>query len=133
MSRCLICTLFVATWWSPVCAQNQVVQQPVVRQFRVGTSVSVPDGGRAFLGGVSQGATGTKRFGGPLRSGTNSGRESSNSSVSVSVQILDFEELDAAALQAARRGAARATSDKTPLNSRAAHAWRSLEAGHARR
>ncbi len=106
-------------------AQDRVVQQPVIRQMRVGTSVSVPDRGRAFLGGVSQGATSTKRFGGPFRSGTNTGREFSNSSQSVSVYIHDFEAMDAALLNAAEPLTPRPKSDR-PLNPRAAHAWESL-------
>lgn len=106
-------------------AQDRVVQQPVVRQFRVGTSVSVPDRGRALLGGISQGATGTRRFGGPLRSGTNSGREFSNSSQSVSVYIHDFDAMDTALLNAADESASGSRFER-PLHSRAASAWESL-------
>lgn len=125
-----IAVLF-ACMTSSAYAQNQVVQQPVVRQIRIGTAVSVPDGGRAYLGGVSKGAMGANRYGGPFRSGTNSGREFSNSSMSVSVYIHDFEAMDEALLNEAARVPVR--REKTPLSSRAAHAWRSLEAHHAPR
>lgn len=112
--------------------QQQVVQQPVVRQFRVGTAVSVPDGGRAFLGGFSRGASGTNRYGGPLRSGTNTGREFSNSSQSVSVYIHDFEAMDAALLNAAAAASPSIPSTRsrtsTSINPRATHAWQSLQA-----
>lgn len=107
-------------------AQDRAVQQPVVRQFGVGSSVSVPDRGRALLGGVSRGATSTKRFGGPFRSGTNTGREFSNSSVSVSVYIHDFEAMDAALLNAAEASPAAKSKSNVQLNPRAATAWESL-------
>ena len=106
-------------------AQDRVVQQPVIRQFGVGTAVSVPDRGRAYLGGVSRGATSTKRFGGPFRSGTSSGREFSNSSQSVSVYIHDFEAMDAALLRAAEASATR-NQPAGQISPRAAAAWDSL-------
>lgn len=106
-------------------AQDRVVQQPVIRQFGVGTAVSVPDRGRAYLGGVSRGATSTKRFGGPFRSGTSSGREFSNSSQSVSVYIHDFEAMDAALLHAAEVSATR-NQPAGQISPRAAAAWDSL-------
>ncbi len=107
-------------------AQDRAVQQPVVRQFGVGTSVSVPDRGRAYLGGVSRGATSTKRFGGPFRSGTNTGREFSNSSVTTSVYIHDFDAMDAALLNAAQESAASRPKPTAQLNPRASTAWESL-------
>lgn len=113
-------------------AQEQVVQQPVIRQLRIGTSVSVPDRGRARLGGVSRGATSTNRYGGPLRSGTSSGREFSNSSMSVSVYIHDFDAMDAALLQAGKTANSE-TRHPVKMSPRAAHAWRSLNAGYAGR
>lgn len=130
MRRILTLALLFACMTSSASAQNQVVQQPVVRQMRVGTAVSVPDRGRAFLGGVNKGAVGANRYGGPFRSGTNSGREFSNSSMSVSVYIHDFEAMDEALLNEAARP--QAHHDTTQLTPRAAHAWRSLEARHAR-
>lgn len=131
MRHLLPVTLFLSSWMPSAWAQDQAVQQPVIRQMRIGTSVSVPDRGRAYLGGVGKGAMGTNRYGGPLRSGTNSGREFSNSSMCVSVYIHDFEEMDQALLNVARSSHPR--RDEKQLNSRAAHAWRSLESGRARR
>lgn len=130
MLRSLSVMMLICGSATPVLAQNQVVQQPVVQQTQIGTAVSVPDRGRAFLGGVSRGAVGTNRYG-PFRSGTNSGREFSGSSQTVSVQILDYEELDQAALNAARNSSPRREAKR--LNPRATHAWRTLAARHANR
>lgn len=132
MRHAILPTLILLCGVAFVHAQDRVVQQPVIRQMRVGTSVSVPDGGRAFLGGVSQGATSTKRFGGPFRSGTNSGREFSNSSQSVSVYIHDFDAMDAALLNAAGESAGRSQAG-TRVNSRATAAWESLRTRQAGR
>lgn len=146
MRTILPMALLITAWISPAWAQDLAVQQPVVRQFGVGTSVSVPDRGRAYLGGVRKGAMGTNRYGGPFRSGTNSGLEHSNSSMSVSVYIHDFEAMDEALLNAAENrsagnrspgnhseGPALNRRQEKPLSPRAANAWRSLEARHARR
>lgn len=133
MLRQLLMVIAVLGVAAPAFAQNQAVQQPVVRQQRLGTSVSVPDRGRAFLGGVSSGATSTNRYG-PFRSGTNSGREFSNSSQTVSVYIHDFEEMDQALLNSGRpQNRAAARRDEKPLNPRAAHAWRTLASRHGQR
>ena len=128
--RFLTVTLLLLSGASQIIAQDRAVQQPVVRQFRVGTAVSVPDRGRAFLGGVSKAAIGTNRYGGPLRSGTNSGREFSNSSQSVSVYIHDFEAMDAALLNAAAPSPTTRSRSDTPINPRATHAWQTLQARH---
>jgi hypothetical protein len=104
----------------------QVVQQPVVRQFGIGSSVSVPDGGRAHLGGVSRAASGRNSYG-PIRSGTNSGFEMSNASQSVSVSIIDLDTMDQELLESASRNAA-ARADKRKIPPRAELAWQSLQA-----
>ena len=132
MRHSILPTLIILSGAAFAQAQDRVVQQPVIRQMRVGTSVSVPDGGRAFLGGVSQGATSPKRFGGPFRSGTNTGREFSNSSQSVSVYIHDFEAMDAASLNAAEDSSMRSKPDLR-MSPRAASAWESLRTRQAGR
>lgn len=45
------------------CAFGQVVQLPTFHRFSVNTSVSVPDRGSAYLGGVGRAAYGSSRFG----------------------------------------------------------------------
>lgn len=105
----------------------QVVQQPVVRHFSLGTSVSVPDGGRAYLGGVSRSATGRKSSG-LLRTGTSSGFEMSNASQSASVTVLDFEAMDQALLESGERIAAARAANKRQIHPRAELAWQALQA-----
>ncbi len=78
---------------SPSHAQELRVQQPIVQQFSAGTTVSVPDRGRALLGGVNSGATRSKRVG-PFRRGSSYGQEFRSSTSSVGVYIHDFESMD---------------------------------------
>ena len=87
----------VATMTAPVAAQQVTVQQPAVQTFGVGTSVSVPDRGRMYLGGVSSGRSARSTYG-PLRSGTSLGSEYSGSSMSVGVYIHDLRAMDEALL-----------------------------------
>lgn len=75
------------------------VQLPTFSYFSTGTTVTVPDRGRAYLGGVSRAATGRNEFGLPmlpLRPFRNSGigREMSASGVHVTATIHDFEAID---------------------------------------
>ena len=129
--------LFAQAPVRPNVAPQQVIQQPIVRQFGVTTSVSVPDRGRALLGGVNRGAIGRKTYG-PLRSGTSSGAEYSSASQSASVYIFDFDAMDQALLDAADREAptssrgnrtsSAARSSKAKINSRAEQAWHSFQA-----
>lgn len=74
------------------------VQLPTFSQFTVITTVSVPDGGTAYLGGVGRGADRNVTRGmGPLRNrGLSSSREASG--VSVSATIIDHDEIDRAIL-----------------------------------
>jgi hypothetical protein len=78
-------------------AQGLTVQQPVVSTFSVGTSVSVPDRGSAFLGGVGS-ARSSRTTTGPLRNGSSIGLERQASSVSTSVYIHDLRAMDEALL-----------------------------------
>jgi hypothetical protein len=81
-------------------AQQIAVQQPVIENFAVGTTVSVPDRGSMFLGGVGSAASGRSTYG-PLRTNSSFGWSRSASSVSVHVQIHDLAAMDEAVLAAA--------------------------------
>lgn len=73
------------------------VQQPVVRTTSVGTTVSVPDRGRVFLGGVSSADSFRQNYG-PLPSGTTRGFGLSGGSMSASVYVIDLQAMDEAIL-----------------------------------
>ena len=79
-------------------AQNIVIQQPVMRQFGVRTTASVPDRGSVLLGSVSSAASGRTTYG-PLPSGTAAGFNASASSMDMSVFIHDLEAMDRAVLE----------------------------------
>jgi len=110
--------MFVAftTVSSGLTAQGQVVQLPTYRVFSVGTTVSVPDGGAAYLGGVTRGAWSSSSRGVPglsqvpglNRLFTNRGIGSSvtSSHAYATATIIDHAEMDRALLAeaAARRG-----------------------------
>lgn len=102
---------------SATVAQAQVVQLPVVRQFGVTTTVMVPDGGAAHMGGVRRAAEGQVSRGNPLlpgRLGSNRaiGREFSTSDAYAVVRIIDFKELDRMTLSAASPDEIALLSDK---------------------
>lgn len=92
------------------------VQLPTIQVFSVNTTVSVPDGGSAYLGGINRAADSSVNRGLPIGSkipglgplagnrGISSTRSASN--MSVHATIIDHQELDAAVLAeaAARRG-----------------------------
>jgi len=110
------------------CAQQITLQQPVVEQFGVMTTVSVPDRGRASLGGIKRGASSRIRQG-PLPWGTSTGWEYSGSDLSVSVWIHDFEELDRQALEWAE-GRRPVDADRPLSDAQAERAWQMLAARH---
>lgn len=81
---------------SAVAQGTTSVQLPTFNFFTVATSVSVPDGGGAYLGGVNRSSTGSNSFGAPLsplgnRSG---GSDRSAQQMSVTATIVDFREMD---------------------------------------
>ncbi len=83
-------------------AQNVAVQQPVLQDFSVDTTVTVPDRGTALLGSVSAGAAGRTSYGfGPFRNGSSRGCNLSGSSVTTSVYIHDLRAMDDALLATA--------------------------------
>lgn len=97
-------------------AQAQVVQLPTFQSFSISTTVSVPDSGAGYLGGVSRGAWGSSSRGVPgfssipglNRLSTNRGFGSSVSSshAYATATIIDHAEMDRMLLDeaAARRG-----------------------------
>jgi hypothetical protein len=74
-------------------AQRAIIQQPVIGRFAVGTTVSVPDRGRALLGGVSRAGESRARFG-SFPQGTSIGQFRQNSKADVGVTIHDFQAMD---------------------------------------
>lgn len=107
-------------------ASAQVVQLPVVQQFRVSTTVSVPDRGGIVLGGVgrssqssiSRGVPGASKIpgAGRLFSNRGIGGEAGASTASAHVWIHNFDELDAI-----HRSAARPTSAAAEIERKAAY------------
>ncbi|MFQ5732389.1 MAG: hypothetical protein ACE5KM_10610 [Planctomycetaceae bacterium] len=104
-------------------AQNATIQQPAFGRFSVGTTVSVPDRGRAYLGSVARAGEGRKSFG-PFQRGSSVGLFREHSGVSASVYIHDLREMDQRLLRqdlrSARRPGGRA------LSGRAEYAYRRL-------
>ena len=77
------------------------VQLPTFSFFRLGTTVSVPDRGSVYLGGVNRASSGSREArvplapGGPFRNRA-SGGGASASGMSASVYIHDFQAMDEA-------------------------------------
>jgi hypothetical protein len=85
-------------------AQQMTVQQPVVNTFGGATTVSVPDRGSTFLGGVNSARSGRITTG-PIRSGTAMGLERTGTSMSAHVYIHDLQAMDEAILAQGRSSA----------------------------
>lgn len=83
-------------------AQAVRIQQPIVQQFSVGTTLTVPDRGSALLGGIQSGAIHSRQSG-PFRSGSTYGHSFQSSTGSVGVYIHDFEAMDQMLLNSAPR------------------------------
>lgn len=72
-------------------ARAQVVQLPTFQFFTVNTSVSVPDRGGAYLGGVGRSSMGTQQFAPPwMRPPLASGIASSASGVGITATVHDL-------------------------------------------
>jgi hypothetical protein len=110
---------FVAVFLSGS-AHAQVIQLPTFRFFGLSTTVSVPDRGSAYLGGVSRSAMSRSERGLPILSRVPvAGRAFGNraiagrtdlSGASVSAYIHDFEAMDEELLGQAAAAARRSTS-----------------------
>ena len=129
-AKCLlVCGALFAAGFSSgsVWGQELALQQPVFGVTGVATTVSVPDRGRVGLGAVSRGGAAQSSSGfGWRQRGRSSFAE--QSSLSVSVTIHDFDELDRAAL-AARPTPSRSRRELSP---RAESAWQTLHSRHGR-
>lgn len=102
-------------------AQIFTVQEPTLETFGVATSVSVPDRGRTSLGGVGRSASSRSMYGGPFRSGTNTGLSTQGTSVGVHAYIHDLPGMDRALL-----GSANAGRDDFRTSPMARHAYETL-------
>jgi hypothetical protein len=104
--RIFLTLTIVALTTIPVAAQN-AVQLPTLSSFRTNTTVSVPDRGSVYTGGINRAADGRNEFGTPLLPLRNRsiGSQRSASSVWTSVYIHDFEAMDEALLSQARGSA----------------------------
>ncbi len=91
--------LFSGTAWGQ--QQQVTVELPTFSFFSVDTTVSVPDGGSTYLGGVNRASSGSSQFGAaPFLPFTNRsiGSQQSASSMRVSAYIHDFQAMDEALL-----------------------------------
>jgi hypothetical protein len=71
---------------------GQFQGRPTISRLRIGTSVSVPDGGETLLGGISNASTGKNSAGlHPLQNRA-SGKEISKTSASARVWVIIFSE-----------------------------------------
>ena len=90
--------LLLAVCWGAegVWAQGTTVQLPSYQYFTTGTTVSVPDRGSAYLGGVNRAQSGMNEFGSPLSPLKNRafGSQRSATGASVSVYIHDFAAME---------------------------------------
>ncbi|MFN0196915.1 MAG: hypothetical protein ACKVT0_09215 [Planctomycetaceae bacterium] len=119
-----------------VSGQEVAIQQPVVSNFSVNTTVSVPDRGGIYLGGVGQAGNSRKSFG-FSRPGTSTGTFTQGSSASAHVWIHDLDAMDQAALKAADTNSGNSnqmrSGTKTRLRSEVAHAAAHLRSRHAKK
>jgi hypothetical protein len=106
-------------------AQHIVVQEPSLETFGVATTVSVPDRGRASVGGVRRSASARAMYG-PVRTGHSLGFNDQGTGLSIQARVHDLAELDQAALEAADR--ARKARDDVRLSPSAEHAYETLRA-----
>jgi hypothetical protein len=114
LAACCLCMVHPAQGQAPT-----TVQLPTFQVFSVNTTVSVPDGGGAYLGGINRAADSSVSRGipfaskipglGPLAGNRGISSTRSAAKMSVNATIIDHQELDAAVLaQAAARRTYRA-------------------------
>ena len=98
MHRSTFITITLAFFVLAPCSHAQLttVQLPTMQRFGMSTTVSVPDRGAVYLGGVNRSTYGSARRRTPLTPNTNRsfGSATAASGVSVSAYIHDFEEMD---------------------------------------
>lgn len=109
MNARLLITITVLAMFSAICsaalAQNapaSAVQLPTFGYNTVNTTVSVPDRGGVYMGGINRSSSGRTESGAPLLPFKNRsiGNQTSATSFSSHVYIHDFEAMDEAALNA---------------------------------
>lgn len=95
-------------------AQN-AVQLPTYSSFGTGTTISVPDRGSVYTGGINRAYDGRNEFGAPLLPFGNRsiGSERSATSVWTSAYIHDFAAMDEALLNQARGSGYRSNLDRS--------------------
>lgn len=102
----ILATVAAGAMFLPSRAVAQAVQLPTFQYTHANTTVSVPDRGSTYLGGVNRAASGSSLNGTPvfpLRNRSYGGTTSATG-MSVGVYVHDFEALEAAAVSAAPRG-----------------------------
>ncbi len=114
-----ICVTFL--YLSATHVHAQTVQLPTYRVFSTNTTVSVPDGGAAFLGGNTVSRYGSNRVGvpllgrvpgaGPVFQNRAIGVDRTANSSWVTARIIDLQEMDNAVLAAAHRRRAHSTRE----------------------
>lgn len=91
-----VLVLLVGVGTFPATVRGQAVQLPSYSVFGTRTTVSVPDRGSVYLGGVNRARSGRNEFGAPLLPFGNRsiGLDRSATSARVSVYIHDFQAMD---------------------------------------
>jgi hypothetical protein len=130
---CLVVLLAAGTTF------GQSVQLPTYNYSTVNTTVSVPDGGTAVMGGVKRGAWGQTSRGVPIAGklpfvgrpfGNRAiGSRQSAGMMSTTVQIIDFQELEEQ-LMGGRIGRHTGHVDASPLDRRASHLSQNVARQH---
>lgn len=110
MATLVLCACSLLVCPRPLAAQ--VVQLPTVEVFAVGTTVVIPDGGAAYLGGVGRAAYGSHSSGVPmlgklpyvgrLFGNRGFGSEVNQTSAWATATIIDLGEMDRRLLEEAR-------------------------------
>lgn len=111
------------------------IQQPIVERLQIGTTVSVPDRGGVYLGGVKRARDSRSTFGWlkpPFKPGSSLGFDREAVGVSVHAYIHDFEEMDRLLLEQAARQSRFGGSGSAELNL-GPHTTSSLAASDMRR
>jgi hypothetical protein len=97
--------------------RSTAVQLPTWSQFSTSTTVSVPDRGATYLGGVKRARSGSNQFGAPLVPFGNraTGGTRSASGMSVHVTVHDFEAMDAYLLGEAGMAGTQGVAARKPV------------------
>jgi hypothetical protein len=108
-SRRLVCFWIAAAALSPAALRAQSLQLPTYSFTTVATTVSVPDQGAAFLGGISRASDSRSEFGVPMLPfrpfrNTAIGQSRSAMNMFATATIHDFDAMEAALLGSAPSG-----------------------------